>query len=214
LPCHLRRGWPYRNGMLGMNKRLVILFGPPAVGKMAVGLELARITGMRLFHNHMAIEPVLRIFPYGSASFNLIVRNFRNMIFAEAARADMPGLIYTCMWDLDDGGTKEYIDEVVSLFGSNGASAHFVELAASLDVRLRRNRTELRLAEKPSKRDVAASEARLLANENRRLNTTGEFFYPDRHIRLDTSNMTASAAARRLATELGLVESAGRGLGR
>ena len=38
---------------------LVILFGPPAVGKMAVGIELERQTGFRLFHNHMSVDPVM-----------------------------------------------------------------------------------------------------------------------------------------------------------
>jgi hypothetical protein len=195
-----------------MDRRLVILFGPPAVGKMAVGRELARLTGLRLFHNHMAIEPALEMFPYGSGPFNEFVREFRDGVFLEAARSDMPGLIYTCMWDMDDAEAKEYIDEVVALFRVNGASAHFVELSAPLEVRLIRNRTELRLREKPSKRDVDASEARLLANEKRRLNTSQDFFYPDRHLRLDTTDMTAGDAARRIAKELGLLASARDGV--
>ena len=39
--------------------KLVLLIGNSAVGKMTVGQELAKITGLRLFHNHMMIEPVL-----------------------------------------------------------------------------------------------------------------------------------------------------------
>ena len=46
---------------------LVIIFGPPAVGKMTVGLELERLTGFRLFHNHMTVDPVIRLFPFDSA---------------------------------------------------------------------------------------------------------------------------------------------------
>ena len=42
--------------------KLVLLFGDCAVGKMTVGQELAKITDLRLFHNHMTIEPVLEIF--------------------------------------------------------------------------------------------------------------------------------------------------------
>lgn len=151
----------------------------------------------------MALEPVLEIFPYGSDPFNRIVRDFRNSIFREAARSDLPGLIYTCMWDLDDIAAKEYIDGVVDLFEANDASVRFVELSASLPVRLGRNRSELRLLEKPSKRDVEASEARLLANEKRRLNTSGDFFYPDQHTLLDTSDMTARDAAVGIAERLG-----------
>lgn len=36
---------------------LVVIFGPPAVGKMTVGHEPAKLTGFKLFHNHMSVEP-------------------------------------------------------------------------------------------------------------------------------------------------------------
>jgi len=52
---------------------LVVIFGPPAVGKMTVGMEIERRTGLRLFHNHMTVDPVLQFFPYGSPSFIKLV---------------------------------------------------------------------------------------------------------------------------------------------
>ena len=42
--------------------KLVFLIGDAAVGKMTVGQELMKITDLRLFHNHMTIEPVIEIF--------------------------------------------------------------------------------------------------------------------------------------------------------
>jgi shikimate kinase len=33
--------------------KFVLIFGPQAVGKMTVGQELAKITGLKLFHNHI-----------------------------------------------------------------------------------------------------------------------------------------------------------------
>ena len=39
--------------------KLVIIIGSGAVGKMTVGQELMKITDLRLFHNHMAIKPVV-----------------------------------------------------------------------------------------------------------------------------------------------------------
>jgi hypothetical protein len=188
-----------------VGKQLVILFGPPAVGKMAVGKEMAGLTGMRLFHNHMALEPVLQLWPYGSAPFERIVRRFRDAVFEEAARADGPGLIYTCMWDLDDVETNRYMEGVARSFEEQGAEVHYVELSASLEVRLQRNRTQLRLAEKPSKRDLAASEARLLANESRRLNSAGDFPYPDRHVLLVTDAISAHQAAEQIVGQLGIM---------
>ncbi|MBC8077907.1 MAG: hypothetical protein H7Y32_17655, partial [Chloroflexales bacterium] len=47
----------------------VLIFGPPAVGKMTVGHELARPTGLKLFHNHMTIDLVLPFFPFGTPPF-------------------------------------------------------------------------------------------------------------------------------------------------
>ena len=42
--------------------KLVLIIGAGAVGKMTVGQELMKITNLRLFHNHMMIEPVIEIF--------------------------------------------------------------------------------------------------------------------------------------------------------
>ena len=42
--------------------KLLFMIGNAAVGKMTVGQELMKITGLRLFHNHMTIEPVIEIF--------------------------------------------------------------------------------------------------------------------------------------------------------
>lgn len=56
---------------------LVFIIGPAAVGKMTVGAELARRTGLRLFHNHQTIDLVLQFFPFGSPPYKRLVREFR-----------------------------------------------------------------------------------------------------------------------------------------
>ncbi len=35
----------------GMERTLVFIVGPPAVGKMTVGMEVSALTGIPLFHN-------------------------------------------------------------------------------------------------------------------------------------------------------------------
>ena len=37
----------------------VFLYGAPAVGKLTVGRELARLTGVRLFDNHLVVDAAL-----------------------------------------------------------------------------------------------------------------------------------------------------------
>ena len=64
--------------------KLVFLFGDAAAGKMTVGQELERITDLRLFHNHMSIEPVISLF----GTYNRTVVNaFREAVFTEFAKS-------------------------------------------------------------------------------------------------------------------------------
>jgi hypothetical protein len=61
------------------------------------------------------------------------------------------------------------------------------------------------LAEKPSKRDVAASRQNLLHLDSRyRLNTTGEFDHRPDYLRLDTTDRSAGRAAERIIAHFGL----------
>ena len=48
---------------------LVLIIGPQAVGKMTVGQELEKITGYKLFYNHMTIELLTKIFDYDQKIF-------------------------------------------------------------------------------------------------------------------------------------------------
>jgi len=51
--------------------KFVLVFGPQAVGKMTVGSELAKITDLKLFHNHMSIELFHQFFGYGRETMRL-----------------------------------------------------------------------------------------------------------------------------------------------
>lgn len=78
--------------------KLVFLFGDAAVGKTTVGQQLTKITDLKLFHNHMSIEPVLEIF----GEFNkTVIREFRESVFKEFAKSNKYGLIFTFMWAFD-----------------------------------------------------------------------------------------------------------------
>ena len=138
---------------------LVVVVGPPAVGKMTVGMEIARRTGLRLFHNHHTIDLVLPYFPFGSPPFSRLVGEFRRRIFEEVAASDLPGIVFTYVWAFDDPTEEEAVERWAEIFRSRGGRVVFVELEATGEERLRRNETELRLREKPFKRDVARSRA-------------------------------------------------------
>lgn len=184
---------------------LVVLFGPPAVGKMAVGRELAQLTGLRLFHNHLAIEPVLPIFPFGSPPFQRITTALRRMVFEETAASDLPGLIFTYVWALDFPAEKDYIDSLSRIFSDRGGRVCYAELAAPFAVRQERNVHPERLAAKASKRDVAWSQQHIAELEQKyRMNTRGDFYYPGQHLLVDNALLSPLQAAQRIRDYFGL----------
>lgn len=134
---------------------VVLLIGPPAVGKMTVGREICVQTGYRLLHNHHTIEPLLEIFGYGTRAFDLLNQEFRQRIFEEAVRDDLPGLVFAFVWDLDEPATLSALERLFAPAVDAGGPVDVVQLLADQDTRLSREGTAARVASKPSKRDVA-----------------------------------------------------------
>lgn len=173
--------------------KLVLLVGNGAVGKMTVGQELMKQTGLRLFHNHMTIEPVLEIF--GSFHTEAILQ-MREVIFREFAKSDLYGMIHTVMWAFDSPEDWKYIGHVVEIFREQGADIYCVELVASQEIRLRRNETANRLAHKPSKRDLNASRERVIAMDRqyRFESRPGEIPF-ENYMRIDNSCLAPDTVA-------------------
>ncbi|MDP6037986.1 MAG: AAA family ATPase [Candidatus Latescibacteria bacterium] len=179
--------------------KFVIIFGPPAVGKMTVGHELAKRTGLKLFHNHMSIELALNFFDFGQPQFNRLVGEFRQRIFEEVADSNLPGLIFTYVWALDHPSDKAFVDQCCDIFRTKGGAIYFVELEADQEERLKRNASPLRLEQKPSKRDVEESEKRLLeADQQYALNSDSDFFYRENYLKINNTKLAASEVAKKI----------------
>jgi len=176
--------------------KLVIIIGDAAVGKMTVGQELMKLTGLRLFHNHMAIELVIDVFGYYDS--NIIVK-LRDVIFESYAQSNNDGLIFTYMWAFDHQSDWDYITKVSELFEAHGAELYYVELVAPLDVRLERNISENRLANKASKRDIEASNQRVIndSSKYRTVSNEGEIPFKN-YIKIDNSKISAKEWAIRI----------------
>ena len=169
--------------------KLVLIIGAGAVGKMTVGQELMKITNLRLFHNHMMIEPVLEVF--GKFKGDTILK-LREVIFNDFINDDYEGMIHTLMWAFDMELDWEYVENLVSKFDE----VYCIELIASQEVRLERNKTENRLINKASKRDIEASNKRLLKEDLHRLvSNEGEIPFKN-YLRINNDNIEAKDVAK------------------
>ena len=173
--------------------KLVLIVGNGAVGKMTVGQELMKQSGLRLFHNHMTIEPVLEIF--GEFHIDAILQ-MREVVFQEFAKSDHYGMIHTVMWAFDAPEDWAYINHVVDIFESQGAEIYCVELVAPQEVRLQRNETANRLSNKPSKRDLQSSRKRIIEmdSKHRFESHPGEIPFKN-YIRIENSDLEPHTVA-------------------
>ncbi len=173
--------------------KLVMIIGNAAVGKMTVGQELAKITPLRLFHNHMTIEPVIEIMGYFDGN---VTRRLRQVFFEEFAKSQNYGMIFTFMWAFDRQEDWEYHDWIRSIFQPYGTEFYYVELVADAQTRLQRNATENRLLHKPSKRDLEGSNARLFRDDSRcRLESLpGEIPF-ENYWKIDNTNLPPETVA-------------------
>lgn len=174
--------------------KLVFLIGDGAVGKMTVGQELMKITGLRLFHNHMTIEPVIEIFGKMDGKTR---DELREVIFRNFAASGLYGMIFTYIWAFDMKEDWDYIEHIKNIFEPYGTEFYCVELVAPQEVRLERNATENRLKHKASKRDIVISNARLIKDDakHRCVSCEGEIPF-ENYLRIDNTDLPAADAAK------------------
>ena len=181
---------------------LLLIIGPPAVGKMTVGRAVCARMGFRLFHNHHTIEPLLEIFGFGTPPFVALNGEFRRRVIEEAATSGTR-LIFTFVWNVEDAEDAAEVRRLIAPYVDAGLPVSFVELCADLPTRLERNVGETRIAAKKSKRDLAWSDAHVRElDASYVMNTRPDHWTPADevlagfpHLRLDNSHLSPEEAA-------------------
>src|SRR5712692_2863677 len=103
--------------------RLVFIYGPPASGKLTVATELARLTGFKLFHNHVSIQFVQSIFEFGTKTFWRLAGKYRLEMIEAAAREGID-TIFTFVYG--KGEDDRFVKHVVKMVRSHHGQVCFV----------------------------------------------------------------------------------------
>ena len=175
--------------------KLVFLYGMPGVGKLTIARELASLTGLKLFHNHLTVDLVLSLFEFGTAPFVSLRERIWLDAFAEACDAKLGGMIFT--FAFEKTVRDEFVPNVVKLVESRGGEVIFVNLHCSPD-ELERRITQ------PARGKFGKLTSLALF---RHLNSSGIFDTPDNvpdRLTVDTTNISPADAAKKIATQLGL----------
>lgn len=175
--------------------KLIVLYGLPGVGKLTVARELAKLTGFKVFHNHLTVDLLLSVFEFSSPSFVELREQIWLDVFARAAAEKNSGLVFTFVFE--HTVRDNFIQRLHRVVGANGGELLFVNLICS------RAELEKRLTD-PSRQafkklnSVAEFEA---------LSRAGGFSHPEvpvARLVLDTTDLSASSAAAKIVEELKL----------
>ena len=106
------------------------------------------------------------------------------------------GMIFTYMWAFDLQSDWDYVDYLTKKFEATGGTVYYVELVADRAVRVERNKTENRLKNKASKRDIVLSQDRMIREETkyRLVSLDGELNLKN-YIKIDNTNLEPQEVA-------------------
>lgn len=105
---------------------LVFIHGTAAVGKLTVAKELAILTNFKLFHNHLAIELVKSLFPWGTKEFSKLTKKFRLDMIEAGAKYGIDGMIFTFCFR--PGKNDEFVKTIRNIVEKHNGKVHFVHL--------------------------------------------------------------------------------------
>ena len=174
--------------------KLIVIFGPAASGKLTVGRELAALTGIPLFHNHLVVDALLERLPFGDPEFVRLREAMWMAAFETAASADK-SLIFT--FAPEPTVRPGFPERVVDLIGEHGGQVRFVRLALSNGEQERRISNESR---KEFRKLVSVDQLRDL----RKQFEASEAEMPRADLVIDTEVTSPDAAARQISAAFGL----------
>lgn len=115
---------------------LVFIYGPPGVGKLTVSKSLARLTGYRVFHNHLTIDLIRNIFETKGMEFSTLSSKLRFDIIRSAAKENINGMIFTMVYS--NPSDNRFVAKVIKLVERHKGKVMFVKLKCKNDILYKR----------------------------------------------------------------------------
>jgi hypothetical protein len=172
----------------------VILYGPPAAGKLTVARVLAERYGLRVLDNHLSVDPALRLFDFGTPEFGRLVEGIRVTLLRAAARARLD-VVSTFVYAhlLDDA----HLETLIATSEEGGAHVTLVQLTPAADA------LAARVGEPSRAGTTKITDPAVL----RRLLIEFDLRTPARadDLVIDNTTLPAAAAAELIAEHVGLV---------
>ena len=181
--------------------KVLFMWGPQKVGKMAIGNEIAKNTDYRVIyaHNLMGLHSKLFHIVYGR--FLKVEMEIYFQILDELLTSDISGIILPKVRFLNRKGDNQLVDTILGKIRAKNVPIYEVELYADLKARLKRYETQKRLQKKRSKRKSPIPERVLkeLEKSNLQVNSSYPFgLVNENYLKIDTSHQTVAETAQQI----------------
>lgn len=171
---------------------LIFLHGRAAAGKLTTARALQGLLGYPVFHNHLVVDTLTTVFPFGSEPFVRLREEFWMAVFADAARA---GRSITFTFTPEPTVREGFPGRVRELVESEGGRVCFLRLLVS-------DCEQERRIGSPSRAEFHKLNSLDALRSVREAGETTELPPVDMEIDTDTSDPAHSAAA--IAAHFGL----------
>ncbi len=173
--------------------KLLFLYGLPATGKLTVAQELARMTGFKLFHNHLTVDLLLSLFDFGSPAFVELREEIWLSAFTQAARTGIPGLIFT--FAPEATVRPQFVPNLLKAARNEAFEIDFIELTCPLPELKRR-------LDNPSRGQFKKLTSLDLFDQLHAAGSLDAAHMPTPRLTIDTSSRTPSEAATEIMQSL------------
>lgn len=174
--------------------QLIFIWGGAASGKLTVARELARLTSLPLFHNHLVVDALLERLEFGEPEFVRLREHMWMAAFETAAKQDR-SLIFT--FAPEPTVPEGFTDRVEALIEGVGGKVRYVRLVLS------EAEQEKRIAN-ASRGEFRKLVSRDQLRELRSGFLDAEAAMPPANLVIDTEQDDPETSARRIASAFGL----------
>ncbi len=172
--------------------QLVFIYGQPASGKLTVARVLAQRTGLAIFHNHLIVDAVGAVFPFGSPEFVALRESMWLDVLRAAAKAKR-SVIFT--FAPEATVAADFPERVRTEIEALGGEVIFVALTVTETEQQRRIDT-------PERAQFGKLRSRDLLHELKDVFASAMACMPAPAVTIDTSALSPDEAAEKIVARL------------